>query len=95
MSGYSIKSNSDDMPVVASNPWGHALREKDCPQWIENAEYIVRCVNSHALLVEALKIARDALKSNEDIAGTWELYQQSPEMKTINAALASAQPTEE
>lgn len=40
MSGYSVKSNDDDMPIIAQNPWGHAMREKDCPRWLANAEII-------------------------------------------------------
>lgn len=40
-------------------------------------------------LREALERAKAALKANEDITGTWELYQHSPEMQAINAALES------
>jgi len=43
-------------------------------------------------LVAALHLAREALKANEDMAGTWALYQHSPEMKAINAALAKREP---
>jgi len=42
-------------------------------------------------LWSALQRAREALKANEDISGTWDLYQHSPEMKAINAALAKAE----
>lgn len=42
-------------------------------------------------LLAALKRAREALKAFEDISGTWDLYQHSPEMKAINAAIAKAE----
>lgn len=42
-------------------------------------------------LLAALKRAREALKATEDITGTWDLYQHSPEMQAINAALAKAE----
>lgn len=59
MSGYSIKAVDDDMPIVAQNPWGVRMKEKDIPRWIENAEFIVECVNSH----DSLLAQRDALKA--------------------------------
>ena len=40
MSGYSVKSNDDDMPIVANNPWGVAMRERDVPRWLNNAHLI-------------------------------------------------------
>jgi hypothetical protein len=42
-------------------------------------------------LLAALNVAREALRANEEISGTWDLYQQSPEMKAINRALAQAE----
>lgn len=42
-------------------------------------------------LLTALTVAREALRAKEEIIGTWELYQQSPEMKAINRALAQAE----
>lgn len=56
-----------------------------------NAAFIVRACNSHEELLSALKRAREALKANEEITGTWELYQASPEMKAIHAAIAKAE----
>lgn len=64
-----------------------------------NAALIVRCVNSHAALVEALNDAVDALKCFHGLgmspavaAEAWALYRQhSPEMKRIRAALALAE----
>ena len=64
MSGYSIKSLSDDMPIVANNPWGHGMTEKNATRWIENAERIVACVNACAGMadpVATITALREAL----------------------------------
>jgi hypothetical protein len=42
-------------------------------------------------LLEALRAAREAMKANEEISGTWDLYQHSPEMRLINAVIAKAE----
>ena len=57
-----------------------------CAEYEANAHLIA----SAPSLLDALLRAREALKAFEDISGTWELYQHSPEMKAINAAIAKA-----
>jgi hypothetical protein len=49
-----------------------------------------RLIASAPDLLEALLRAREALKANEEITGTWKLYQHSPEMQCINAAITKA-----
>lgn len=53
--GYSIKSDAADMPIVATNPWGSAMREADAPAWLANAQFIVRAVNAHEDMLNALR----------------------------------------
>lgn len=73
MTGYSVKSNDDDMPIVASNPHGAAMREKDAPAWLVNADFIAAAPRLVRDLLAALtrllaeqaqvKQERDALKA--------------------------------
>jgi len=57
------------------------------------ADKIVKCVNSHDKLIEALKVAKEEIKEwhewaeMNNLESTWESYEQSPEMKQINKAL--------
>ena len=53
MTGYSVKSNDDDMPFVAQNPWGQAMREKDIPCWLANAEFIAAAPRIIRVLLNA------------------------------------------
>lgn len=64
-----------------------------------NAAHIVRCVNSHEALVQALEKSIETIKMWHSIHSggvkgqaeyIWKLYQSSPEMKIILAALAAA-----
>lgn len=64
-----------------------------------NAAFIVRACNVHDELLAALRKAVDTIRAfhaiglgDEGIADhVWELYQQSPEMQQINAAIAKAE----
>jgi hypothetical protein len=64
-----------------------------------DAAFIVRAVNAHDELVAALKRAVETIRAFHAIGTTtdqaeqlgWSLYQQSPEMRQINAALAKAE----
>lgn len=68
-----------------------------------NADFIVEAVNSHAeraSLIAALRDAKELIRTwhNMGMRGAmadqaWAIYQQSPEMKSINAALAPTQDT--
>ena len=65
-----------------------------CQSRAQNACPMCRIADIYTDLLAALTVAREALRANEEITGTWDLYQQSPEMKTINRALAqAAEPT--
>lgn len=55
MTGYSVKSNSDDMPIVAQNPWGVAMREINIPRWLDNAEFMAHAPEDIATLLNALE----------------------------------------
>lgn len=59
MSGFSVKSNDDDMPIVANNPWGVAMREKDAPRWLANAELIAAAPDLLIEVSEARKQLAD------------------------------------
>ncbi len=63
----------------------------DNPTIRANAERIVKAVNCHDDLVEALKIARDTIEAlHGEVA--WDIYDKhSPEMNAINKALAKAE----
>lgn len=66
---------------------------------VANQEFIVRACNAHDELVAALKRAVETIRAFHgiDLHGphieehAWTLYQQSPEMKAINATLAKAE----
>lgn len=55
MSGYSVKSMCDDMPIVASNPRGLAMKERHAQAWLENA----RLISAAPDLLEAVRQLRD------------------------------------
>jgi hypothetical protein len=57
----------------------------------EQTEANARLIAAAPELYAALLRARDALKANEDITGTWDLYQRSPEMIAILGAIAKAE----
>lgn len=78
--------------------WEHDCRGVQGSIAKGNAEFIVRCVNSHDDLLAALRKSVEAIRALHGIgmppateAEVWRLYQQSPEMKAINAALAKAE----
>lgn len=65
-----------------------------------HAALIVTAVNAHAELLAALHRAVDTIRAFHGIglsgraeAEMWRLYQSSPEMQAINAALAKAEST--
>ena len=62
-----------------------------CEPRAKNACPMCHIADIYADLLAALNVAREALRANEEISGTWDLYQQSPEMKAINRALAQAE----
>jgi hypothetical protein len=87
-------------PVVLTNsPIGLATRDNDgrlCNLSPDHPN--ARLIAAAPDLLDALKRARDTIRNwhgmNEpdDMADAmWQLYQSSPEMKTINAAIAKAE----
>lgn len=67
----------------------------------DEADFIARACNSHAELLAALGRAVDTIRAFHDIGvyarskrdddEAWRLYQKSPEMQAINAAIAKAE----
>lgn len=55
MTGYTVKSNNDDMPIVANNPWGVHMTEKQCGPWIENAEFIAHAPEDIRYLLDLVQ----------------------------------------
>ena len=71
MSGYSVKSSTDAMPIVASNPWGATMsKDSQIVPWLDNAEFIAHApqdirdllalVQSQAEQIARLEGERDA-----------------------------------
>jgi len=76
MSGYSVKSNDVDVPIVASIPSGVNARPVDIERWLPNADLIAESRNALPRLLdslrrykEALAIARPCVESEE----SWRL----------------------
>ncbi len=68
MSGYSVKSLDDDMPIVASNPWGAGMKEKNIPRWLANADLIAASPDLYAALLELVEAGKFAVDSCDDVA---------------------------
>lgn len=59
MSGYSVKSNDPDVPIVAAVHGGPVATAKQVEQWIPNAEFIAAVRDALPALLSTLR-ARDA-----------------------------------
>ena len=94
------RERSRRTPAVADCDMTHGLGEAGLED-IANAEFIVRAVNSHDALLAELKAAIGVIRTWHDMgmgsqeAHAWALYQASPEMQRINAAIAAAEASEE
>lgn len=63
---------------------------RELPEAEANAAFIVRTVNNHAKLLEALATARTTIRALHGDVG-WHIYERSsPEMQQINAVIESA-----
>jgi hypothetical protein len=83
MSGYGVKSNDADVPIVASIPSGVNARPVDIERWLPNADFIAdmrtqtpRLLDSLRRLKEALAIARRWMNNPEpgNSSYHWEMY---------------------
>ncbi len=93
MSGYSVKSQDDNTPIVCAVPGGASARAKDVEAWLDNAIFIVTARSALPALidrVEALEVAlREALRFAKEIPTNTDAWQERHDGLKALAALVT------
>lgn len=96
------RGGAGGVPILAGARFGYVLARISGYSTSDskdeaNAALIVKAVNAHDALVEALTLAKKEIRGLHDrlFPDGWIIYQtHSPEMKQINEAIAAAEQTE-